>query len=66
MSILPPQTIALTIALRIDQLSPRGVRQHFIYSLKIAIARLRVTREIDAAVCEELWRSLPPARGLRV
>jgi hypothetical protein len=52
-------TVCLSVAFHVDRLTPRGVRSRFIDSLRIAIARARVTREIDPAVCEELWRALP-------
>jgi hypothetical protein len=51
--------VALSVNFPVGRLTPRGVRRRFIAALRIAIARARVTREIDPAVAEELWRALP-------
>jgi hypothetical protein len=58
-------TVALTVVFQIGRLTPRGVRRRAIDSLRIAISRARVTGEIDPAIAEELWRSLPSTRGQR-
>jgi len=69
---IPPAThlardsVALEVAFRIDGLTPRGVRRRFVAMLRISIARASVTRQIDPAICEELWRALPATRGPRV
>lgn len=63
---LTDQTVSLTVAFQIGRLTPRAVRHRFIHSLRIAIARARIVREIDPEVCEELWRALPLTRGSRV
>jgi hypothetical protein len=57
--------VALTVEFQIGRLTPRGVRQRFIDSLRIAIAQARGARQIDPAVAEELWRALPSTRGQR-
>ncbi len=57
--------VALTVEFNIGGLTPRGVRRRFIDSLRIAIAQARITREIDPAVCDELWRALPSTREQR-
>ena len=51
--------VALLVFFPVGQLSPRGVRRRFIDSLRIAIARACVAREMDTEICEELWRALP-------
>jgi hypothetical protein len=57
--------VTLTVTFSVAGLTPREVRRRFIDALRIAIARTRVTREIEPAICEELWRALPSTRGQR-
>jgi hypothetical protein len=51
--------VDLSVSFPVGRLTPRGVRQQFIQSLRIAIARSRLSRAIEPEIAEELWRALP-------
>jgi hypothetical protein len=43
------------------------LRARFLAELHIAISAARRSGQIDAEICAELWRALPPGpRGLRI